>query len=63
MNDKVLEIIERVAEQMLSMSDEEHRTMRTNPKYDGESLVTLEEYDPMWDEIEKMSLMEYNYEE
>ena len=58
MNDNVLEIIERVANEFLSMSDEEHRKMRTNPKYDGDSLVTLDEYDPMWDEIEKMSLME-----
>lgn len=59
MNDKVLEIMERVANEMLSMSDEEHRKMRTNPKYDVEIPgVTLDEYDPMWDEIEKMSLME-----
>ena len=60
MNDKVLEIMERVAEQMLSMSDEEHRAMRTNPKYDVEIPgVTLDEDDPMWDEIERMSLYEY----
>ena len=59
MNDKILEIIERVANEMLSMSDEEHRAMRTNPKYDVEIPgVTLDEDDPMWDEIEKMSLME-----
>ena len=59
MNDKVLEIMERVANEFLSMSDEEHRKMRTNPKYDVEIPgVTLDEYDPMWDEIEKMSLME-----
>ena len=59
MNDKVLEIIERVANEFLSMSDEEHRKMRTNLKYDVEIPgVTLDEYDPMWDEIEKMSLME-----
>jgi hypothetical protein len=60
MNDKVLEIMERVANEMLSMSDEEHRAMRTNPKYDVEIPgVTLDEDDPMWDEIEKMSLYEY----
>ena len=60
MNDKVLEIIERVANEMLSMSDEEHRAMRTNPKYDVEIPgVTLDEDDPMWDEIERMSLYEY----
>ena len=59
MNDKVLEIMERVANEMLSMSDEEHRAMRTNPKYDVEIPgVTLDEDDPMWDEIENMSLME-----
>ena len=59
MNDKVLEIMERVANEMLSMSDEEHKKMRTNPKYDVEIPgVTLDEDDPMWDEIEKMSLME-----
>ena len=59
MNDKVLEIMERVANEMLSMSDEEHRAMRTNPKYDVEiPSVTLDEDDPMWDKIEKMSLME-----
>lgn len=59
MNDKVLEIMERVANEMLSMSDEEHRKMRTNQKYDVEIPgVTLDEDDPMWDEIEKMSLME-----
>ena len=59
MNDKILEIIERVANEMLSMSDEEHRAMRTNPKYDVEIPgVTLNEDDPMWDEIEKKSLME-----
>ena len=59
MNDKVLEIIERVTNEFLSMSDEEHRKMRTNPTYDVEIPgVTLDEYDPMWDEIEKMSLME-----
>lgn len=59
MNDKVLEIIERVANEFLSMSDEEHRKMRKNPKYDVEIPgATLDEYDPMWDEIEKMSLME-----
>ena len=57
MNDKVLEIMERVANEFLSMSDEEHR--RTNPKYDVEIPgVTLDESDPMWDEIEKKSLME-----
>jgi hypothetical protein len=60
MNDKILEIMERVANEMLSMSDEEHRAMRTNPKYDVEIPgVTLDEDDPMWDEIEKMSLYEY----
>jgi hypothetical protein len=60
MNDKVLEIMERVANEMLSMSDEEHRAMRTNPKYDVEIPgVTLDEDDPMWDEIERMSLYEY----
>ena len=60
MNDKVLEIMERVANEMLSMSDEEHREMRTNPKYDVEIPgVTLDEDDPMWDEIERMSLYEY----
>jgi hypothetical protein len=38
--------------------------MRTNPKYDVEIPgVTLDEDDPMWDEIEKMSLMEYKYED
>ena len=59
MNDKVLEIMERVANEFLSMSDEEHRKMRRNPKYGVEIPgVTLDEYDPMWDEIEKMSLME-----
>ena len=59
MNDKVLEIMERVANEMLSMSDEEHRKMRTNSKYDVEIPgVTLDESDPMWDELEKMSLME-----
>ena len=59
MNDKVLEIIERVANEFLSMSDEEHRALRKNPKYDVEIPgVTLDEDDPMWDEIEKMSLME-----
>lgn len=64
MNDRVLEIIERVANEMLSMSDEEHRKMRTNPKYDVEIPgVTLDEDDPMWDEIEKMSLMEIMNEE
>ena len=64
MNDKVLEIMERVANEMLSMSDEEHRAIRTNPKYDVEIPgVTLDEDDPMWDEIEKMSLMEYKYED
>ena len=51
--------MERVANEMLSMSDEEHRKMRTNQKYDVEIPgVTLDEDDPMWDEIEKMSLME-----
>ena len=60
MNDRVLEIIERVANEFLSMSDEEHRKMRTNPKYDVEIPgVTLDEDDPMWDEIERMSLYEY----
>ena len=60
MNDKFLEIMERVANEMLSMSDEEHRAMRTNPKYDVEIPgVTLDEDDPMWDEIERMSLYEY----
>ena len=60
MNDKVLEIMERVANEMLSMSDEEFRAMRTNPKYDVEIPgVTLDEDDPMWDEIERMSLYEY----
>ena len=60
MNDKVLEIMERVANEFLSMSDEEHRAMRTNPKYDVEIPgVTLDEDDPMWDEIERMSLYEY----
>ena len=60
MNDKILEIMERVANEMLSMSDEEHRKMRTNPKYDVEIPgVTLDEDDPMWDEIERMSLYEY----
>jgi hypothetical protein len=60
MNDKILEIMERVANEMLSMSDEEHRAMRTNPKYDVEIPgVTLDEDDPMWDEIERMSLYEY----
>lgn len=60
MNDKVLEIMERVANEFLSMSDEEHRVMRTNPKYDVEIPgVTLDEDDPMWDEIERMSLYEY----
>ena len=64
MNDKVLEIIERVANEFLSMSDEEHRKMRTNQKYDVEIPgVTLDEYDSMWDEIEKMSLMECKYED
>lgn len=64
MNDKVLEIMERVANEMLSMSDEEHRKMRTNPKYDVELPgVTLDEYNPMWNEIEKMSLMECKYED
>ena len=56
--------MERVANEFLSMSDEEHRKMRTNPKYDVEIPgVTLDEFDPMWDEIEKMSLMEYKYED
>ena len=60
MNDKILEIMERVASEMLSMSDEEHKAMRTNPKYDVEIPgVTLDEDDPMWDEIERMSLYEY----
>ena len=60
MNDKILEIMERVANEMLSMSDEEHRAMRTNPKYDVEIPgITLDEDDPMWDEIERMSLYEY----
>ena len=64
MNDKILEIMERVANEFLSMSDEEHRAMRTNPKYDVEIPgVTLDEDDPMWDEIERMSLMEYKYED
>jgi hypothetical protein len=64
MNDKILEIMERVANEMLSMSDEEHRKMRTNPKYDVEIAgVTLDEFDPMWDEIEQMSFMEYKYED
>jgi dTDP-4-dehydrorhamnose 3,5-epimerase-like enzyme len=64
MNDKILEIMERVANEFLSMSDEEHRKMRTNPKYDVEIPgVTLDEDDPMWDEIEQMSFMEYKYED
>ena len=55
-SDNVLEIMERVANEMLSMPDEEHKAMRTNPKYDGNSLATLDEDDPIWDEIEKYEI-------